>query len=382
MRNKVGPPVSGEDFYPRPLLMASLCRRLNSGDHLYLQAPRRSGKTSIMFQLREEPCDGYIFVYINTESVEDPEHFFVRVLKEIERSGLIANRLDRLTQARNMLDDLLQRIRKIGPVELNDVKGQEPSALFSELLAKLDLENERLVLMIDEFPSTVANIVKKHGADAAVRFLQLNRSLRQNPGSKIQMMYTGSIGLPALVSSLEASAAVNDLANFEVPPLTREEAAGLCSQLFEREKIALSPALTEHLLDQVGWLMPFFVQLAVGETIEVYYTQRSTVLTENHINEAIERSTSLRSNTHFESYYQRITTAFNSEEASFAHQILRRVANEESIPIAEALGQGEEANRRRFVLNSLELDGYLYQGDGQLRFQSPILRKWWQRFAY
>lgn len=335
-----------------------------------------------MFQLREAPCEGYLFVYINTESVEDPEHFFVRVLKEIERSGVIDSRLDRLTRAKTMLTDLLQRINKIGPIALNSIEGQAPSALFSELLDKLDLESERLVLMIDEFPSTVANIVKKHGADAAVRFLQLNRTIRQAPGSKVQMIYTGSIGLPALVSNLEASAAVNDLANFEVPPLTREEATNLCAQLFEREKIAISPPLIQHLLDQVGWLMPFFVQLAVGETIEGYYGQGGTALTKADINEAIERSASLRSNTHFESYYQRITTAFSQEESSFAHQILRQIAHEASVAVSEALGGGEEAGRRRFVLNSLVLDGYLYQGDGQLRFQSPILRKWWQRFAY
>ena len=381
MRNRVGPPVSGRDFYPRPQLMARLCRRLASGDNIYLLAPRRSGKTSVMFELTEQPCEGHTFVYVNTEPVSDQEQFFSKVLFEVLQSEVVENLPGRLEKVKSFLGDLLNRVKKIGPLELNQKLEEKPSDIFSELITKIDATKLKLVIMVDEFPSTVANILKKSGPEAAVSFLQLNRNLRQHPNCRVQMIYTGSIGLPALVSKLVTSSSVNDLSNFEIPPFTRDEATGMCLKIFETEKVPVEEGVIEALLDEVGWLMPFFVQLVIGQAIELYDAAgNSGPITVEMVKTAVENSTSLRSNNHFESYYQRINTSFSEEDAAYAHELLRKIAHEGSVKADSALHVNPE--RRRFMLNSLELDGYITNINRILRFHSPILKKWWQRFAY
>jgi len=53
------------------------------------------------------------------------------------------------------------------------------------------------VLMVDEFPQTIENIVRNSNEQAAIQFLQSNREIRQNPAlsQHLQFIYTGSIGL-------------------------------------------------------------------------------------------------------------------------------------------------------------------------------------------
>ncbi len=235
----------------------------------------------------------------------------------------------------------------------------------------------KLVIMVDEFPSTVANIAKKSGDGTAVRFLQMNRTLRQISTKAVQMIYTGSIGLPALVSRLSASESVNDMYNFEIPPFTAEEAFDLCKTLFAKEQVNISDELIRQLLERIGWLMPFFVQLAVSQVSDIYFDNKKTPVTAENLEEAIERSSGLRNNNHFESYYQRINNSFKADGAAFAHDLLRKIAHQDAVPVEEAFtgADGNETERRRFILNSLELDGYITQFQGTFRFHSPILQQ-------
>ena len=54
---RIGPPVTGEDFYPRPQLIKTLTRALHGG-HVAFLGPRRTGKTSCVNAIVAEPPDG------------------------------------------------------------------------------------------------------------------------------------------------------------------------------------------------------------------------------------------------------------------------------------------------------------------------------------
>lgn len=55
MLNIVGQPVSGTDYFERPAITNLIYRRLDVGSSLFMEAPRRVGKTSIMYHLRDKP---------------------------------------------------------------------------------------------------------------------------------------------------------------------------------------------------------------------------------------------------------------------------------------------------------------------------------------
>ena len=69
MRNIVGQAVSGNDFLERPLVVSKIRRAIRNGNWVYLSAPRRVGKTSIMNFLQDNPEPNQQYVYAITQSL-------------------------------------------------------------------------------------------------------------------------------------------------------------------------------------------------------------------------------------------------------------------------------------------------------------------------
>ena len=67
MKNSLGNPARGEAFYPRESEVQKIYRVLAKGTSIYLSAPRRVGKTSILKHIEEFPQEGYFFVYVITD---------------------------------------------------------------------------------------------------------------------------------------------------------------------------------------------------------------------------------------------------------------------------------------------------------------------------
>ncbi|MCY7360258.1 MAG: hypothetical protein LH609_22945, partial [Rudanella sp.] len=74
MRNVIGQAVSGDDFFDRPQLVNKIRRAIRNGNQIYLSAPRRVGKTSIMNYLMDNPGENEQFVYAITQSFRELMH--------------------------------------------------------------------------------------------------------------------------------------------------------------------------------------------------------------------------------------------------------------------------------------------------------------------
>ena len=74
------------------------------------------------------------------------------------------------------------------------------------------------MILIDEFPQTIQNILNKEGARAAERFIQKNRVLRHHKHvlDKVRFIYTGSLSLHPIIEKVTSLTAVNDLMTVEV----------------------------------------------------------------------------------------------------------------------------------------------------------------------
>ncbi len=72
--NIVGSPARGSDFYNREAFISYLWKRLELGNVL-LAAPRRFGKTSIMYKLLDAPRDGWKVIHVDAESIREPANF-------------------------------------------------------------------------------------------------------------------------------------------------------------------------------------------------------------------------------------------------------------------------------------------------------------------
>ena len=387
MKNKVGQPVRGDDFFQRPSIIKKIYRRLDSRSNLYMAAPRRVGKTSIMYFLEDSPRDGYAFVYVNTESVNDSEDYFMRLFKALLNSKATNDLIKKSEKAKSVFEEAVNRVKKIGifgvSLELNQKTEGKYSEEFFNLVKKLTADDITIVLMVDEFPSTVENIHNKKSKEDAIQFLQLNREIRQESGGGLLMIYTGSIGLSAIVNRLGKPETINDLNVVEVPPLSPGEAYVFTKKLLESEEIKYEDNAIDYLLEKIEWLMPFFIQLTVQEIIDGYDLENKTI-DKKAVEKAIDKIYNRRNKIHFDSYYDRLKDAFDEKNYQVALQILNLVASEDSFPSSALyVGMTKEGDKKRIssVLQSLEYDGYIARDNGSFRFNSPILREWWNRYV-
>ncbi len=385
MKNIVGNPVGGNNFFPRPKIVNQIYRRLGGKANIFMSAPRRVGKTSIMYHLRDEPRDGFAFLYINTEEVSSTEEFFQLLLTELLNSEAVKVLIKSSEKTKSIFASVLENVKKIKvfevEVELNYKAETTYQAEFQALVNKIVDEELTIVLMIDEFPTTIENITKIHGLNEAVRFLQINRKIRQVPAPTITFIYTGSIGLPILVNKMNVPELVNDLNTVEVPELSLEEAELFSKNLLDGEAIPYDAEVIPYVIERVQWLMPFFLQLMIQELIAVFEDKVDT-LNKTDVDEAYKKIANRRNLLHFASYKSRLTDAFpDNDNYERANHILTHIAENELLTLDELFPYRKEYpsldSDIQYVVDTLEFDGYIFNHEGKYRFNSPILRDWW-----
>jgi hypothetical protein len=340
-----------------------------------------------MYHLQQEPRERYIFLYVNVESVEGSEPYFKLLFDTLLGSDVVVQSFKNSKTAKSVFDRMAERIKKIElfgvGVEIEGKQQGSYSDEFYDLMKNLKTDEFSIVMLVDEFPSTVENIRKKQGDQAAVMFLKTNRTMRQTASKGLQFVYTGSIGLPALVSRLDVPESINDLNQLEVPPLNLEEGGDFTMSLLESANIPFEPSVVGYFLERVRWLMPFFIQIGVQEIIEEYEISGRKI-DNAAVDAAFLKVANRRNNIHFETYFNRLKDAFPQEDYPIAVQILSAIANVEQLPVnalfVSAVSE-EDKRRIRYILDSLEYDGYICRTNGDFRFNSPILQRWWVRYV-
>ncbi|HFA50685.1 MAG TPA: hypothetical protein ENJ95_16885 [Bacteroidetes bacterium] len=378
MRNIVGQTPRGNDFFKRNHIIKKIYRRLEAGNHLFLSAPRRAGKTSIMRYLEDNPREGHAFVYINTEDVNDSEEFFRLVAEKLLSSKAVEKMTKAAESSKNVFKQFTENISKIKvwsfEVELNKTEAPKYKDELETLMRKLDTEDFKIIIMLDEFPVTIENIKSEHGEEQAVSFMHANRRIRQEAKRGIQFIYTGSIGLPVIAKRLKATATLNDLNVLEIPPLSILEATRFSQQIFDNYKVEYLPGVIGYMLEKLDWLMPFFIQLVIQKMIDEF-DETGSILSKKSVDIAFVKSGTHRSNLYFDNYLSRLDKTLPEKEAKNAKHILKEVAVTGEIHVDTFDGMEGSKN----ILEMLELDGYLTSDGKNYRFSSPILGAWWKK---
>jgi len=392
MKNTVGNPARGESFYQREREVWKIVDRINNGNNLQVAAPRRIGKTSILYYLLDNKLERHIYVYVDTEAVTDENSFFKKLLGEIIKTDELKKPgwFENLLQRGNKFLKKVKSIKILGQeIDFDEAAGvMDYKTELENLLAGLEFENNRkLILLIDEFPQTILNIVDANDgrAESAIHFLQSNREIRLNPdiNSKVSFIYTGSIGLNHTVSAINATAFINDLNSIEVEPLFKEEAEDFLQELLNIKQVTAEPDTITYLLDKIEWLIPFHIQLATQEILSI--CDKQDKLSTEIIDKAFDNLVAARNNNHFEHYYSRLKKHFKGKTFSYAEELLQTTAYNDTIDKGTAydiaVKYGVEAEWRQ-VLEILMYDGYINNvgNNNKYRFNSPILKMWWLRF--
>ncbi len=377
----VGPVARGDNFWDRPYILEDLWANIESGTHTLLVAPRRVGKTSLMFRLLDEPKKDYIVLYLISESAQNA-HTFWEMLFEAFTEDKFITTIE--VKAKKIYDKLKTiRINEAGikGIKFGESDSVDYSKAFKEILKSFD-SDKKLVIMMDEFSQTIENIIKHESVQSAEKLLSEHRSLRQDPSimGKVTFIYAGSIGLEGVVSSINAVHSINDLSPVKVTPLEQKEAKVFVSHLCYESDISIGNDEINYVLEKIEWYMPFYIQLIVKEIQRLY--RRDPIVNIEIIDEAI--SNALENRQYFEHWENRLHV-LRKNKKRFAKEMLNIISEHKQLESKEIwnIGNKHELDEKvvKEVLRSLVYDGYVNNEINPkiYRFNSPLLRIWWYK---
>jgi uncharacterized protein len=388
VKNIVGKPVLGEDFFGREAEVEDL-RRTAEHQHVLLLAPRRVGKTSLLHALaRELDKDGDVSaVYASVAAARSELDFVRTVLDAVYETPagrpLKPHRLSAWWSRRK------HRVKKVGAVgasiELEAVEEPWQSAA-DQAFAKLLTHDRPWLLMIDELPTLVLALAEQDPSGARVRtFLHWFRNLRQAPSgsAKLRFILAGSIGLDSVTRRYQMSAAINDVCDWRLGPYDQATADRFLVELGASYRVDLPPGLRQHILAQAEWLIPYHLQVVFSELQKrVPRGQPSVTDVDHAIDELLGRKI------YFNSWDERLRDTLGAPDDLHARQILTACAVDPTGVTLEIIHGAisrsiadvdARASSCKWIMDVLENDGYLVALQGRWRFRSGLLRRYWQR---
>jgi hypothetical protein len=377
----IGQAARGDDFLTRPDITNEIWQKLESGSNLLFVAPRRVGKSSILFNLLDNPKEKNIVIYYTSESVNSENEFYQKLFNHI------IEKLSRSTKYKAILiskgKHFLSSIESVGKdgVKFSHDRSISYNQELNNLIKNMDLGEDKIIVLIDEFAQTVENIIKDENERAAIHFLQSKREIRQSPEiyRKLQFVHSGSIGLENIVSRLNAMNLIGDLTPIKIPPLDRSETVKLCAKIMNGSGVTFSEGSFDHLLKVIEWLIPFYFQIIMDEASKILDTK---FITNKIIDQAVDNA--LKQRIYFENWLTRIRNAYKSEEFSFIKELLNITSEKHKITISEIYNLAIKfklENAYNNLVNALKHDGYVNneQDPKIYHFNSPLLREWWYR---
>ena len=386
MKFRIGSPVSGDNFFQRPLVISSLRNALGR-DHVSFLAPRRTGKTSVLIHLEETAPGNHPHFRINLEKCTRPDQMISTLLKPFsEQNSRWKKSLGTVWDGVSKLDF------KIGPAGIGFEKAgkdwQKPAEAFLTTLLNHD---GPITFLLDEFPILVDAAAKEDHKNCEAMLRWFREWRQRTADTDIRFLVTGSIGLDNVVRRHGLADTVNDFDSIGLPPLTEDQAIEFISKLADGEGLTLSKTQAAQMLDLLGNAYPYFIQIFVAEIHDRY--QPSESITSDLIEQVYhERMVSGPRNKYLPHMWDRLGQSLNEQELRMAQAVLRAVVRSKDglsgEQIAEAarsaLPQTEDLDSSTlgYVIEVLKHDGYLQQdlkAPHRTRFFSNLLRDYWLR---
>jgi len=382
MRANPGGEIAPAEVFGRDKLIERLWRILER-QSLVLSAERRMGKTSILKKMRAEAPADKLPVYRDLEKVRSPLEFAQTIFDDVE--SYLSRSKRTAAKARQWLTNLTG-LEIGGIVKFPDAVADEWKTLLSKTIEDLVEYQDRTVIFFwDEMPLMLDNIKKKNGESAAMEVLDTLRSLRQTH-SELRMVYTGSIGLHNVLTSLKrsgyANRPTNDMKAVDVPPLSPNDAEELARRLLEGENIETDDIQTtaKAIANAVDGI-PYFIHHVVDHLIEedeAVNAARVDAIVNTYLIEP-QDPWDLRY------YRERIDTYYANDEKQLVLNLLDILAvTDTSVPFDDLFNRLEsrlvnpDIEKTRDVLTLIQQDHYiLLQSDGYC-FRFPLIKYWWR----
>jgi AAA+ ATPase superfamily predicted ATPase len=392
--NRVGSPVRGVDFYGREAFVDLVWEKLKGGNVL-LAAPRRFGKTSVMYRLIDEPRYDFKLVHADLEHLIEPAdliaHLVVQLAKD-DRLSKIAGKLSYFPKTlwsrfRETFEEVdLLKLK----VKLREKLRQRWQDEGEELFRRVADSQNTVVFILDEFPMMIDRMARsKTHREEAKTMLRWLRALRLSPNLKnIRFLIAGSIGIGQVLNELGEIAAINDFEQIRLDPFSPKIANALLAELAATQRLSLSKPSKRKMLELIGTPIPYFIQVIFSEVAKAY-AQDNEPITPKRIERIYrEKVLGVDCKTYFDHYYGRLRDYYQPYEEKAIKRMLRELAVVGSLTrdacyqfYREGVGNRADIEEFNRMMTDLENDFYVhFDADARrYEFASKLLRDWWLR---
>ncbi len=400
IESSVGRPVRGINFFDRVREQRLLWQHLGTS-HVLLLAPRRVGKTSLLYRLMDTAADhDKKAVYVSVADARNEDDFVRKLIAALAShpgSPKIWKRLQK-GPFKRFVARLLPTIAA-GPISvaLEKAAPEEGWPKLAEAVADaIAAVGEPWVILVDELPIFILNLLRQDGGpDGEVartrHFLNWFRHLR-NPtagGAALRWVVAGSIGLDAVVARARLGDTINDLELLPLGPFSNETADEFLVALSDSYGLPLTAETRQRLAERAGWLIPFYLQVLFSRLHDLA-SETGLTPSPTLIDRVVDELLTPAYRAYFDYWRQRLTEELGRPDDQRALALLACVA-ERGETDREALDHTlsefvpEPTERQRaltFLLEVLENDGYLtseLKPTRMWRFRSALLREYWVR---
>ena len=390
LKPTIGQPATGtEHYFDRPQISQQIRRSLERGGNLLISAPRRIGKSSLIKHLLTQAAANEIIIYISVQSATHSNEFFEKLFKELIKNNTVFAGMNGFTQRASAgLKNIISRVRNItleGGLEIDKTANIDYYTALQTLIKALT--EKKVILLLDEFPDAVSNMIR-HDQQLAIEFLLQMRELRQiSSDLGLQFILTGSSGLANVISQLGENDLINDLEEISVAPYTEQEASVFIQRLVLGYQIHYSSDFQindntlAYILEKINWRLPYYLQIMIKSLFEAF--ENTQVIAEPAtVDKVLAAMLTAQSEYYgyFQYWYQRLQDNLDNASYQAAIEMLNQLACDKVSSLAQLKSLPFATKPElpvKQILNILEHDGYISQHQQQYGFNSFLLKQWW-----
>jgi len=282
-------------------------------------------------------------------------------------------------------------------MELQTGEGAETTTLehqIERLFQEIEAADDKVLIAVDELPVLLEALEDSTEPTARLRgFLNWFRALRLRYRKNVRWLLLGSVGLDTFAELRHLTATINDLQPSSLGAYSEPVAIKFLQELGMSKGVTLDDNLCRAVLAEIGWPLPFFLQLVFHELNSLLGRPvRQPVL--DDIQQATRQLLAPQFYKHFEPWRGRLAEGLDADHHRVAVTVLNTLCVKPDGLSRPALFNAvvakfphrdpdDAAGLLATTLGVLERDGYLLRQDAPTgaaatyAFRSFLLRGYW-----
>lgn len=396
----IGNIAKGSDLWDRHEEIRNIINALKTSSVL-LKAPRRFGKTSIMYKIYET-SDNLKVIFQNTEGMRDPQDFIARLMAEMFLDKSFWHKIASWVKKKiPLVEEMGFSLARADEINIADFRlkiresiGEDWQGKGVELISKIEKYSGEILFILDELPLLVQNIIRKEGEKTAYDFMHWFRSIRQMLElSHVKWLVGGSIGIEHILGQIAAgSQVINDFQIIRIEPFSEIDAQEYIKAILKKEgqMNRIERAVVDEIMKTIGAPVPYFIQILLYESLNEMRRCKRKTLDKDIISKAYKGGVlGPASRTYFEHYFTRLKDYYNKEREDIAKRLILEVARKEKVKKTDLFRLFRQESKGKlddevfsYLLTDIENDFYVsYDAQNQCySFATNILKDWWLRY--